>query len=150
MNLLNDSLAGLERILTTPVPFSYVLLEYSSRRGESHQHFRYSIHLWAVTFIYCLSLVRLLKPDIATRSLTLLVCSLCKSSSPWAGRLYLQQPSQYVETLLEHNQSPYQPFALQCFIFFGFLVAGEEIESTPSASAFLFSHSHFSRSIWLR
>ena len=35
---LTDSLTGLERILTTPIPFSY------------------SIHLWAVTTIYCLAL----------------------------------------------------------------------------------------------
>lgn len=35
---LTDSLTGLERILTTPIPFSY------------------SIHLWVVTTIYCLVL----------------------------------------------------------------------------------------------
>ena len=35
---LTDSLTGLERILTTPIPFSY------------------SIHLWVVTIIYCLVL----------------------------------------------------------------------------------------------
>lgn len=35
---LTDSLTGLERILTTPIPFSY------------------SIHLWVVTTIYCLAL----------------------------------------------------------------------------------------------
>lgn len=35
---LTDSLTGLERILTTPIPFSY------------------SIHLWVVTVIYCLAL----------------------------------------------------------------------------------------------
>ena len=35
---LTDSLTGLERILTTPIPFSY------------------SIHLWVVTVIYCLFL----------------------------------------------------------------------------------------------
>ena len=35
---LTDSLTGLERILTTPIPFSY------------------SIHLWTVTIIYCLAL----------------------------------------------------------------------------------------------
>ena len=35
---LTDSLTGLERILTTPIPFSY------------------SFHLWAVTVIYCLAL----------------------------------------------------------------------------------------------
>ena len=35
---LTDSLTGLERILTTPIPFSY------------------SIHLWVVTLFYCLAL----------------------------------------------------------------------------------------------
>lgn len=35
---LTDSLTGLERILTTPIPFSY------------------SVHLWVVTIIYCLAL----------------------------------------------------------------------------------------------
>jgi len=35
LNNLVDSLTGLERILTTPIPFSY------------------SVHLWAVTLIYC-------------------------------------------------------------------------------------------------
>lgn len=35
---LVDALTGLERILTTPIPFSY------------------SVHLWVVTTIYCLVL----------------------------------------------------------------------------------------------
>ncbi|TFK68071.1 UPF0187-domain-containing protein [Pluteus cervinus] len=38
LNQLVDSLTGLERILTTPIPFSY------------------SIHLWVVTIIYCFAL----------------------------------------------------------------------------------------------
>ncbi|PPQ99416.1 hypothetical protein CVT24_005403 [Panaeolus cyanescens] len=38
LNQLVDSLTGLERILTTPIPFSY------------------SIHLWVVTLLYCLAL----------------------------------------------------------------------------------------------
>jgi len=38
INQLQDALTGLERILTTPIPFSY------------------SIHLWLVTIIYCLAL----------------------------------------------------------------------------------------------
>lgn len=38
LNNLVDSLTGLERILTTPIPFSY------------------SVHLWTVTMVYCLFL----------------------------------------------------------------------------------------------
>jgi len=38
LNQLVDSLTGLERILTTPIPFSY------------------SVHLWTVSFLYCLFL----------------------------------------------------------------------------------------------
>ena len=40
LNMLVDSLTGLERILTTPIPFSY------------------SVHLWVVTLIYCFCLVK--------------------------------------------------------------------------------------------
>ncbi|KAH6909999.1 Bestrophin, RFP-TM, chloride channel-domain-containing protein [Coprinopsis sp. MPI-PUGE-AT-0042] len=73
LNLLSDSLAGLERILTTPVPFSY------------------SVHLWVVTFIYCLSLpFQVFKP---------------------LG--WVTIPATIISS----------------FIFFGFLVAGEEIEN---------------------
>ena len=39
LNSLVDALTGLERILTTPIPFSY------------------SFHLWTVTILYCLALV---------------------------------------------------------------------------------------------
>ncbi|RXW20404.1 hypothetical protein EST38_g5459 [Candolleomyces aberdarensis] len=70
---LGDSLSGLERILTTPVPFSY------------------SIHLWAVTIIYCLALP-----------------------------LQIWEPLQWVTI---------PATVIVSFIFFGFLVAGEEIEN---------------------
>ncbi|KAJ7250712.1 Bestrophin, RFP-TM, chloride channel-domain-containing protein [Mycena rebaudengoi] len=70
---LVDGLTGLERILTTPIPFSY------------------SIHLWLVTIIYCLAL----------------------PSQIWATMGWLTIPGTI----------------LLSFIFFGFLVAGEEIEN---------------------
>ncbi|KAF7377963.1 hypothetical protein MSAN_00220200 [Mycena sanguinolenta] len=73
LNLLVDALTGLERILTTPIPFSY------------------SIHLWVVTTIYCLCL-----------------------------------PSQIVSTM---GWQTIPATSLLSFIFFGFLVAGEEIEN---------------------
>ncbi|TDL18988.1 UPF0187-domain-containing protein [Rickenella mellea] len=73
INLLTDALTGLERILTTPVPFSY------------------SIHLWVVTIIYCLAL-----------------------------------PFQ-IYTALKWLTIPGTVIA--SFVFFGFLVAGEEIEN---------------------
>ncbi|KZP32152.1 UPF0187-domain-containing protein [Athelia psychrophila] len=72
LNQLVDSLTGLERILTTPIPFSY------------------SIHLWTVTMIYCLALPVQL----------------------WLSLGWLTIPATIVVS----------------FIFFGFLVAGEEIE----------------------
>ncbi|EAU89262.2 hypothetical protein CC1G_03527 [Coprinopsis cinerea okayama7 len=73
LNLLTDSLTGLERILTTPVPFSY------------------SIHLWVTTIVYCLALP-----------------------------FQLWKPLQWVTI---------PATTIASFIFFGFLVAGEEIEN---------------------
>ncbi|KAK1230952.1 hypothetical protein PQX77_005926 [Marasmius sp. AFHP31] len=73
LNQLVDSLTGLERILTTPIPFSY------------------SIHLWVVTLIYCFAL----PPQI------------------WATLRWMTIPATVI----------------LAFIFFGFLVAGEEIEN---------------------
>jgi putative membrane protein len=70
---LVDALTGLERILTTPIPFSY------------------SVHLWVVCSIYCLLLPFQL----------------------WKPLGWLTIPAT----------------AILSFIFFGFLVAGEEIES---------------------
>jgi len=70
---LTDSLTGLERILTTPIPFSY------------------SIHLWVVTVIYCLAL-----------------------------------PFQIWKTL---GWITIPGTTAVAFVFFGFLVAGEEIEN---------------------
>ncbi|PFH51581.1 hypothetical protein AMATHDRAFT_74791 [Amanita thiersii Skay4041] len=73
LNQLVESLTGLERILTTPIPFSY------------------SIHLWVVTILYCLALPFQL----------------------WTSLGWITIPATIVS----------------CFIFFGFLVAGEEIEN---------------------
>ncbi|KAF9261132.1 UPF0187-domain-containing protein [Marasmius fiardii PR-910] len=106
LNQLVDSLTGLERILTTPIPFSYVSI-YLYHRGYpffltvfsnvrlTRRYlsfpFRYSIHLWVVTLIYCLAL----PPQI------------------WSTLKWLTIPATVILT----------------FIFFGFLVAGEEIEN---------------------
>ncbi|KIY53139.1 UPF0187-domain-containing protein, partial [Fistulina hepatica ATCC 64428] len=73
LNQLVDALTGLERILTTPIPFSY------------------SIHLWVVTIIYCLALPLQI----------------------WTYLGWITIPSTTVIS----------------FMFFGFLVAGEEIEN---------------------
>jgi predicted membrane chloride channel (bestrophin family) len=73
LNVLVDSLTGLERILTTPIPFSY------------------SVHLWIVTWLYCLAL-----------------------------------PFQIVTPL---GWIAIPGTVVASFIFFGFLVAGEEIEN---------------------
>ncbi|KAG8854324.1 hypothetical protein FRB96_007729 [Tulasnella sp. 330] len=73
VNTLLDSLTGLERILTTPVPFSY------------------TFHLWTVTTIY----VALLPFQL------------------WVTLKYLTIPAT----------------AISAFIFYGFIVAGEEIEN---------------------
>jgi len=70
---LTDSLTGLERILTTPIPFSY------------------SIHLWVVTVFYCLAL----------------------PFQIWKTMGWITIPGTTVVA----------------FVFFGFLVAGEEIEN---------------------
>ncbi|KAI8986879.1 Bestrophin, RFP-TM, chloride channel-domain-containing protein [Trametes punicea] len=73
LTMLVDALTGLERILTTPIPFSY------------------RVHLWSVTVLYCL----LLPFQI------------------WSALKWLTIPAT----------------CLLSFIFFGFLVAGEEIEN---------------------
>ncbi|KAI0360743.1 UPF0187-domain-containing protein [Trametes cingulata] len=73
LNQLVDALTGLERILTTPIPFSY------------------RVQLWSVTVLYCL----LLPFQI------------------WSTLKWLTIPAT----------------CLASFIFFGFLVAGEEIEN---------------------
>ncbi|KAF7980066.1 hypothetical protein HWV62_39850 [Athelia sp. TMB] len=73
LNQLVDALTGLERILTTPIPFSY------------------SVHLWVVTTIYCLALPLQI----------------------WATLKWITIPATVI----------------LAFIFFGFLVAGEEIEN---------------------
>jgi predicted membrane chloride channel (bestrophin family) len=73
LNNLVDALTGLERILTTPIPYSY------------------SVHLWAVTLVYCFFLPFQLWPTLK----------------------FLTIPGTIMAS----------------FIFFGFLVAGEEIEN---------------------
>ncbi|KAI5981553.1 Bestrophin, RFP-TM, chloride channel-domain-containing protein [Pisolithus albus] len=73
LNQLVDALTALERILTTPLPFSY------------------SIHLWLVTVIYCMALPFQL----------------------WSTLGWVTVPATI----------------LASFAFFGFIVAGEEIES---------------------
>ncbi|KAH9829833.1 UPF0187-domain-containing protein [Rhodofomes roseus] len=73
LNQLVDALTGLERILTTPIPFSY------------------RVHLWTVTLLYILFL----------------------PFQIWNTLGWLTIPAT----------------ALLSFIFFGFLVAGEEIEN---------------------
>ncbi|KAA1472691.1 UPF0187-domain-containing protein [Dentipellis sp. KUC8613] len=73
LNQLVDALTGLERILTTPIPFSY------------------SVHLWAVTTLYCMFLPFQL----------------------WLTLKWITIPGTIIAS----------------FIFFGFLVAGEEIEN---------------------
>ncbi|KAI0067026.1 UPF0187-domain-containing protein [Artomyces pyxidatus] len=73
LNQLVDALTGLERILTTPIPFSY------------------SVHLWSVTLVYCFVLPFQL----------------------WNYLKWLTIPGTVIAS----------------FIFFGFLVAGEEIEN---------------------
>ncbi|EIN05575.1 UPF0187-domain-containing protein [Punctularia strigosozonata HHB-11173 SS5] len=72
---LVSALTGLERILTTPIPFSY------------------SVHLWVVNFIYCLVL-----------------------------------PFQIVGSL---GWVTIPGAAIVSFFFFGFILAGEEIEGMP-------------------
>lgn len=73
VNQLVDALTGLERILTTPIPFSY------------------SVHLWTVTLVYCFFLPFQLWPTLK----------------------YVTIPGTVIAS----------------FVFFGFLVAGEEIEN---------------------
>ncbi|KAG6883533.1 hypothetical protein C0992_008533 [Termitomyces sp. T32_za158] len=73
LNQLVNALTGLERILTTPIPFSY------------------SIHLWLVSLIYCFAL----------------------PFEIWSALKWLTIPATIIVS----------------FAFFGFLVAGEEIEN---------------------
>jgi putative membrane protein len=63
LNNLVDALTGLERILTTPIPYSSVAL-YLRNRQILIVALRYSVHLWAVTLVYCFFLVR---PDMNLR-----------------------------------------------------------------------------------
>jgi len=60
LNQLVDALTGLERILTTPIPYSCVPRYVQICRILTGT-LRYSIHLWAVTLLYCFFLVRYLE-----------------------------------------------------------------------------------------
>ncbi|KAJ7069973.1 Bestrophin, RFP-TM, chloride channel-domain-containing protein [Mycena amicta] len=91
LNQLVDALTGLERILTTPVPYSY------------------SIHLWTVTTLYCLAL-----------------------------------PSQIVSTM---GWLTIPATIILAFVFFGFLVAGEEIENPFGYDKNDLSLDHFTHNI---
>ncbi|KAK7457089.1 hypothetical protein VKT23_010390 [Stygiomarasmius scandens] len=91
LNQLVDSLTGLERILTTPIPFSY------------------SIHLWVVTTIYCFALPPQIYPTLK----------------------WITIPATVILT----------------FIFFGFLVAGEEIENPFGYDKNDLNLDHFTRNI---
>lgn len=57
INQLGDALTGLDRILTTPIPFSYVSFLFICTCSFILDD-RYSSHLWVVTILYCLALVR--------------------------------------------------------------------------------------------
>ncbi|KIJ49262.1 hypothetical protein M422DRAFT_28203 [Sphaerobolus stellatus SS14] len=91
LNGLVDALTGLERILTTPIPFSY------------------RIHLWLVTTIYCIAL-----------------------------------PLQIWKTL---GWITIPATSILSFIFFGFLVAGEEIENPFGYDKNDLNMDHFTQSI---
>ncbi|KAH7907058.1 Bestrophin, RFP-TM, chloride channel-domain-containing protein [Hygrophoropsis aurantiaca] len=91
LNQLVDALTNLERILTTPIPFSY------------------SIHLWLVTLMYCLAL----------------------PFQIWSQLKWLTIPAT----------------VLASFIFFGFLVAGEEIENPFGYDKNDLNMDHFVRNI---
>ena len=56
LNQLVDALTGLERILTTPIPFSYVLPSIHQALSHSSAR-RYRVHLWSVAVLYNLLLV---------------------------------------------------------------------------------------------
>ena len=110
LNQLVDSLTGLERILTTPIPFSY------------------SIHLWSVCWIYCSLLVSALGVDPLIPS-HLIHNSLSNLLLGLDSLQFRQPPLQYVVLPSGYLNKLKVLFLLQTFIFFGFLVAGEEIES---------------------
>ncbi|KAH8109472.1 UPF0187-domain-containing protein [Phellopilus nigrolimitatus] len=99
VNQLTDALTGLERILTTPIPFSY------------------SIHLWLVAIIYVLALVSAGHhiPGCKANVLTLLI--------------YFCDPEKPLQIYATLRWMTIPATAIISFIFFGFLVAGEEIEN---------------------
>jgi putative membrane protein len=105
---LVDALTGLERILTTPIPFSY------------------SIHLWSVTLVYLLVLVRCVL-------LTLRAIADARAALPALEHAQVDHNpghhhcrARFPIHILPMRRSHPHP---QAFIFLGFLVAGEEIEN---------------------
>jgi predicted membrane chloride channel (bestrophin family) len=63
LNQLVDALTGLERILTTPIPFSCVII-ISLLVLISCSLLSSSLHLWVVTMAYCAALVRSVSPPL--------------------------------------------------------------------------------------
>lgn len=53
-----NSLTNLERVLTTPIPFSYVPNLFFQIDISLIEILSYAFHLWSVTTLYCLALVR--------------------------------------------------------------------------------------------
>ncbi|CAE6527825.1 unnamed protein product [Rhizoctonia solani] len=91
LNQLVDSLSGLERILTTPIPFSY------------------GVHLWTVCLLYVFFLPFQLWPVLK-----------------WVT---IPATSIAVRLIHFHGSQLCLTYFVQAFLFFGFIVAGEEIEN---------------------
>jgi len=95
-------------------------------------HARYSIHLWVVTAIYCLALVRIPLPApryVADSAPRIAVADLENHG--------LADHSRHLDSrayFTVHKTSILTQTLPQTLIFFGFLVAGEEIESACSPS----------------
>ena len=95
-------------------------------------HARYSIHLWVVTAIYCLALVRIPLPAlryVADSALHIAIADL-ENHGLADHSHYLDSCAYFTihKTLILTETLP------QTFIFFSFLVAEEEIESVCSPS----------------
>ena len=89
LNQLVESLTGLERILTTPIPFSFVQGIIYCREFTKYCC-RYSIHLWVVTHLFCLFLVCGLRLYTA-HEVTFSLFSPFKSGKLSIGLLFLPQ-----------------------------------------------------------
>lgn len=91
LNHLEDSLTALERILSTPIPFSFVRI-ISPGRPTNAVCYRYSIHLWTVAGLYCLLIVCFHDVNDIMK-LTLSLSSRSRSGKPSVG---LQSPLQFL------------------------------------------------------